>query len=70
MTTAGAPAAIIDKISRDTAHLLADEDLRSKLADIGVITMGTSPAEFSATIKSELVLWGKLIKEIGIRANE
>jgi tripartite-type tricarboxylate transporter receptor subunit TctC len=70
MTTAGAPTAIVDKISRDTAHVLAEDDLRAKLADIGVITMGTSPAEFSAAIKSELVLWGKLIKEIGIRANE
>jgi tripartite-type tricarboxylate transporter receptor subunit TctC len=70
MTATGTPAGIIDKISRDTARVLAEDDLRAKLADIGVIVMGNSPAEFSAAIKTELVLWAKLIKEIGIRATE
>jgi tripartite-type tricarboxylate transporter receptor subunit TctC len=70
MTAAATPSGVIDKISRDTAGVLAEGDLRHKLADIGVIVMGNSPAEFSAAIKSELVLWAKLIKEAGLRANE
>jgi tripartite-type tricarboxylate transporter receptor subunit TctC len=70
MTAAGTPSAVIDKISRDTAGVLAEGDLRHKLADIGVIVMGNSPAEFSAAIKSELVVWAKLIREAGLRANE
>jgi tripartite-type tricarboxylate transporter receptor subunit TctC len=69
MTAAGTPPAVIEKIARDSARVLAQDDLRAKLADIGVIVMGNSPAEFSAAIKSELVLWAKLIKETGIRAN-
>jgi tripartite-type tricarboxylate transporter receptor subunit TctC len=68
LSAAGTPPAIVDKISRDTAHVLAQDDLRQKLADIGVIVMGNSPAEFSAAIKTELVLWAKLIRETGIRA--
>jgi len=70
LTAAGTPVGIIDKISRDTARVLAQDDLRQKLADIGVIVMGNSPAEFSAAIRSELVLWAKLIREIGLRATE
>jgi tripartite-type tricarboxylate transporter receptor subunit TctC len=70
MTAAGTPSGVIDKIYHDTARVLAEPDLRHKLADIGVIVMGNSPAEFSAAIKSELVLWAKLIKEAGLRANE
>jgi tripartite-type tricarboxylate transporter receptor subunit TctC len=70
MTAAGTPSGVIDKISRDTAGVLAEGDLRHKLADIGVIVMGNSPAEFAAAIKSELVVWAKLIKEAGLRANE
>jgi tripartite-type tricarboxylate transporter receptor subunit TctC len=70
LTAVGTPAAVIDKISRDSAQVLAKDDLRTKLADIGVIAMGTSPAEFSAAIKGELVVWAKLIKDIGIRATE
>jgi len=70
LTAAATPAGIIDKISRDTARVLAQDELRGKLADIGVVVMGNSPEQFSAAIKVELVQWTKLIKEIGIRATE
>jgi tripartite-type tricarboxylate transporter receptor subunit TctC len=70
MTAAGTPADVIDRISRDTNQVLAQDDLRRKLADIGVIVMGTSPADFAAAIRSELTVWPKLIKEAGLRASE
>jgi tripartite-type tricarboxylate transporter receptor subunit TctC len=70
MTATGTPAAVIDRIARDTNQVLAQDDLRRKLADIGVIVMGTSPAEFAAAIKSEFVLWAKVIKDAGLRAAE
>jgi tripartite-type tricarboxylate transporter receptor subunit TctC len=70
MTATGTPADVIDRISRDTNEVLAQDDLRRKLADIGVIVMGTTPAEFAAAIRSELAVWPKLIKEIGLRSNE
>ncbi len=70
MTPTGTPAHVIDKISRDTEQVLAHDDLRKKLADIGVIVIGTSPAEVAAAIRNELELWPKLIKEAGLRASE
>jgi tripartite-type tricarboxylate transporter receptor subunit TctC len=70
MTATGTPADVIGRISRDTNQALAQDDLRRKLADIGVIVMGTTPAEFAAAIRSELTVWPKLIKEAGLRANE
>jgi tripartite-type tricarboxylate transporter receptor subunit TctC len=70
MTATGTPADVIDRISRDTNQALAQDDLRRKLADIGVIVMGTSPAEFAAAIRSELAVWPKLIREAGLRASE
>jgi tripartite-type tricarboxylate transporter receptor subunit TctC len=70
MVAAGTPAGIIDKINRDTVRVLAQGDLRQRLADIGVVTIGNSPAEFSAALKAEAVQWAKLIKEAGIRASE
>jgi tripartite-type tricarboxylate transporter receptor subunit TctC len=70
MTAAGTPATVIDRISRDTVQVLAQNDLRMKLADIGVIATGNSPAEFAAAIRSELAVWPKLIKEAGLRASE
>jgi tripartite-type tricarboxylate transporter receptor subunit TctC len=70
VTATGTPADVVDRISRDTNHVLAQDDLRKKLGDIGVIVMGTSPAEYAAAIRSELMVWPKLIKEAGLRANE
>jgi tripartite-type tricarboxylate transporter receptor subunit TctC len=70
MVAAGTPAGVIDKINRDTVRVLGQGDLRQRLADIGVVTIGNSPAEFSAALKAEAVQWAKLIKEAGIRASE
>jgi tripartite-type tricarboxylate transporter receptor subunit TctC len=70
MVAAGTPAGVIDKIHRDTVRVLAQGDLRQRLADIGVVTIGNAPAEFSAALKAEAVQWAKLIKEAGIRASE
>jgi tripartite-type tricarboxylate transporter receptor subunit TctC len=70
MTAAATPAGVIDKIYRDTVRVLAQGDLRQRLADIGVVTIGNSAAEFSAALKAEAVQWAKLINEAGIRATE
>ncbi len=70
MTATGTPADVIDKIYRDTAQVLAQDDVHGKLADIGMVVMGNSPAEFANAIKVESVQWGNLIRSIGIRANE
>jgi tripartite-type tricarboxylate transporter receptor subunit TctC len=70
MVAAGTPPAVIDKISRDTARVLAQDDLRRRFADIGVVVIGSSPAEFSAALKAEAAQWAKLIKEIGIKTSE
>ena len=70
VTAGGTPADVIDKISQDTRAVLADGDLRRKLADIGVIVMGTSPAEFAAAIASEYALWAKVIKDAGLGASK
>jgi tripartite-type tricarboxylate transporter receptor subunit TctC len=70
LVAAGTPPAVVNKISRDTARVLAQDDLRQRFADIGVVVIGNSPAEFSAALKAEAVQWAKLIKETGIRASE
>jgi len=70
MTATRTPSAVIDKIYRDAASVLRDDDLRRKFDDLGVVIMGNSPTEFAAAIASERVQWAKLIKDIGIRATE
>ena len=37
--------------------------------NIGVETVGSSPEELAARIKSDIAKWGKVIKDAGIRVD-
>jgi tripartite-type tricarboxylate transporter receptor subunit TctC len=66
---AGVSKAIIDKLHADTVKVLADPDVKKRFADLGVETVSSSPAEFSAFIKAEMDKYAKLIKEANIKVN-
>jgi len=70
MAPAGTPAAVTDKIYRETMKVLAEPETRKKLQDLGIDPIGGTPAEFVETIRTETPRWAKLIKEAGIRMNE
>jgi tripartite-type tricarboxylate transporter receptor subunit TctC len=70
MAPAGTPAAVTDKIYRETMKILAEPDVRKKLQDLGIDPIGGTRAEFVETIRTETPRWAKLIKEAGIRMNE
>jgi tripartite-type tricarboxylate transporter receptor subunit TctC len=67
LAPARTPAAIVGKLHLETVKVLALPDVRAKLADLGSETIGNSPDEFAAVIKSEIPKWAKLIKESGIK---
>lgn len=64
---AGTPAPIIRKLHLEVVEVLAQADVRAKLAGLGLEVIGNSPDEFAAVIKSEIPKWAKLIKESGIK---
>jgi len=70
MAPAGTPQPILDKLYQETAKVLAQPDVRSKLESLGLQLVGNSPAEFAAIIKTETPAWGKVIKDAGITATQ
>jgi tripartite-type tricarboxylate transporter receptor subunit TctC len=70
MAPAGTPAAIIDKLHRETVRVLALPDVRRRLEELGLDVIGSSPAELAAVIKSETPHWAKMIREAGIKLSE
>jgi tripartite-type tricarboxylate transporter receptor subunit TctC len=64
---AGTPAPVIAKWHAAIAQMVADPAMQQKLATLGFVPVGNTPAEFSARIKSEAARWGKVIKAAGIR---
>jgi tripartite-type tricarboxylate transporter receptor subunit TctC len=70
MAPAGTPAAIIERLNRETNKILAMPDVKKKLNDIGADVIGGTPAEFAAVIEREIPQWAKVIKAAGIKAGE
>lgn len=61
------PADIVAKVNQESQRVLARADVRERFFSAGVETLGSTPEEFSMTMKSDLVRWGKLIRDAGIR---
>jgi tripartite-type tricarboxylate transporter receptor subunit TctC len=64
---AGTPQAIIDTLNKQINAALADAKIRERLAAIGTVVRGGSPADFGNFIAAETAKWGKVIKDAGIK---
>ena len=64
----GTAPAIINRLHQDMVQILNRQDVKERLFATGVETVGSSPVELAAAMKSEMSRLGKLIKDAGIRA--
>jgi len=64
------PPEIVRKIHADTIAALADRATKERLEQLGVVVIGSTPAELAAFLKAEMDKWGPVIKEAGITLNE
>ena len=64
---AGVPRNIIDKVNADLVKALATQDVKSKLGELGVETVSSTPEQFGQFMASETARWGKLVKEANLR---
>lgn len=64
------PEPVVQRLSAALGKALANPDLIRRFADQGLAPRQSSAAETSAFIKTEIVEWGKLIKQAGIEPQE
>jgi tripartite-type tricarboxylate transporter receptor subunit TctC len=67
---AGTPPAIVQKIQRDMAEALQMEDVKKRLAVLGLEPVGNTPEAFDAIIKAESRKWGDIVRRAGIKAQQ
>jgi len=67
LAPAGTPAAIVERLSAETAKVLAMPDVRKRLTDIGLTPVGDTPAQFAATVKADYDRWGAAIRKANIK---
>jgi tripartite-type tricarboxylate transporter receptor subunit TctC len=63
------PPALIRRINAETVRVLNQTDVKAKFFPIGVQVVGSTPEQMTATMKTEMVRLGKLIKDAGIRVD-
>ncbi|WP_026433095.1 tripartite tricarboxylate transporter substrate binding protein [Paracidovorax oryzae] len=62
---AATPAPVVAQLNATIVKVLAQPDIRKKLAEQGAEAAGETPAQFADFIQKESVKWGKVVKESG-----
>ncbi len=65
---AGTPKDYVQRLNGVVVKALKTPELQAKLADLGFEIAGGTPEQFAAWIKTELVKWGKVVKDSGAKA--
>ena len=68
LVPAGTPAEIIAILYRDSAKILAQPDMKERLAALGYDVVASTPKEFAARIAVEIEMWAKVIRAANIKA--
>lgn len=66
---AGTPPEILDRIAAEVVKMKDDPGISKKLEDMGVVPVFATRAAFGAQIQREVDMWGKALKNSGIRAD-
>ena len=61
------PTEIIGVLNAATNAILADPQMRARLADMGGTALAGSPADFANIIAAETDKWGKVVRASGVK---
>jgi tripartite-type tricarboxylate transporter receptor subunit TctC len=63
------PAEIVDRLNNEINAILADRDMRARLADLGTTVHAGSAADFDKFLAEETEKWAKVVKLSGAKAD-
>ena len=63
----GTSPQIIERLNREANKALSSVPIRRRLTDQGIEPAGGTPGQFAEFMRTELVKWGKIVKESGAR---
>ncbi|MGQ3353636.1 MAG: tripartite tricarboxylate transporter substrate binding protein [Phreatobacter sp.] len=67
---AATPAAVIDSLSASIVQVMRQDGVRTRLAELSVEALGSSPAELATWLAAESDKWGRLVRSANIRSND
>lgn len=69
LAPAGTPPEVVNRIQQEVAKSLATPALKERLATLGAIPSGNTPAQFAALIEAEHKKWAEVVKASGARVD-
>jgi len=69
LAPAGTPAAVVIRLRDQSVAALGQADFQERLKADGSDPVGSTPAEFGAFLRAELVKWTDIVRKAGIKAN-
>lgn len=69
LAPAGTPPAIVARLNAEIAKISQMPDIRQKLLDMGMDIEASTPAAFSALIKSEMTKWAEVMRVANVKAD-
>ncbi|MDB5806035.1 MAG: transporter [Betaproteobacteria bacterium] len=64
---AGTPKPILHKIAADTARALNEPDMKKRVEDLGMASVGSTPEQLDAFIATEIKRWAKVVADANIQ---
>ena len=64
----GMPPAIVDKLNAEINAIIKDPEIVQRMAAEGLLPAGGPPDRMIALIKTEIVNWGRVVKQTGLKA--
>ena len=62
------PRAIVDRLQRELAAILATAEVRERYVVLGIDPVGNTSEQFGEQVRADLAKWEKVVKQANIRA--
>jgi tripartite-type tricarboxylate transporter receptor subunit TctC len=63
---AGTPAAIVERLNAELIKIIRMPEVRSRMVDLGLEVVGSSPAELASFMKNEVATFREVVTRTGI----
>jgi tripartite-type tricarboxylate transporter receptor subunit TctC len=67
LVPAGTPGDVIAALYRESTKILAQSDMKERLAALGYDLVASTPEEFATRITAEIEMWAKVIRAANIK---